>query len=121
MTCKETEKRIPAFLADELDTEELEEVLSHVDGCASCREELTIQFLVSTGIKRLEEGDTFHLGRELAGVLSERRGSIRRVRRQSVCSTKATSSLRAKEYIELKDGFEVPAGAQIYLEAGAYN
>ena len=39
--------------------------LNHVDGCSSCLEELRIQFLVTTGMQRLENGDTFDLNREL--------------------------------------------------------
>ena len=38
MTCKETEKLIPAFLQDELDTEELREFMEHIEECGECRE-----------------------------------------------------------------------------------
>ena len=36
-----------------------------MDGCSFCLEELSIQFLVTTGMQRLENGDTFDLNREL--------------------------------------------------------
>ena len=64
MTCKETEKLIPAFLQDELDTEELREFMEHIEECGECREELTIPFLVTEGMARLEEGNVFALQNE---------------------------------------------------------
>ena len=79
--CKEIEKTIPAFMAGDLDCEELSAFLAHVEHCSSCREELTIQFLVERGMKRLEEGDTFHLARELDTVLSARKRELVNYRR----------------------------------------
>ena len=46
MNCKETEKKIPSFLHDELDGSKLEEFIDHVESCPECKEELSIQFLV---------------------------------------------------------------------------
>ena len=74
--CKEIEKKIPAFMANELDNRELKSFLRHVEHCSSCREELTIQFLVNTGMKRLEEGDTFNLASELDTVLAARKRDL---------------------------------------------
>ena len=71
MTCKETEKLIPAFLQDELDTEELREFMEHIEECGECREELTIQFLVTEGMARLEEGNVFDLQNELRYCMEE--------------------------------------------------
>ncbi len=65
MKCKEAEKMISPFLEDDLDTEELHEFMEHVDECEECREELTIQFLVSEGMARLETGNVFDLQSEL--------------------------------------------------------
>ena len=59
MDCKETERRISRFLANDL------QFIEHVESCESCKEELTIQYLSSEGIARLEEGKTFDLDREL--------------------------------------------------------
>lgn len=63
--CKQTEKLIPLFIRDELDNRTEKQFLAHVDNCNSCLEELSIQFLVTTGMQRLENGDTFDLNREL--------------------------------------------------------
>ena len=48
LDCKQTEKLIPQFLKDELDNRTEKKFLNHVDGCSSCLEELSIQFLVTT-------------------------------------------------------------------------
>lgn len=65
MDCKETEKKIPSFLQDELDGSMLEEFVEHVEHCPECKEELSIQFLVAEGLERLEEGNNFNLQEEL--------------------------------------------------------
>lgn len=65
MTCKEAEKMIPSFLADELDTDDLREFMEHMDKCKECKEELSIQFLVLEGMSRLETGNVFDLQNEL--------------------------------------------------------
>ena len=65
LTCKQAEKLISSFLQDEMDNRTKKRFLAHVEGCGSCLEELSIQFLVTTGMQRLEQGDTFDLNREL--------------------------------------------------------
>ena len=65
MDCKECEKQIPAFIADELDDKELKRFLAHVEHCTECEEELTIQILVEEGISRLEDGRAFDLKEEI--------------------------------------------------------
>ena len=62
MDCKETEKKIPSFLQDELDGSRLEEFIAHVENCAECKEELSIQFLVAEGLERLEQGAEHRIG-----------------------------------------------------------
>lgn len=66
MECKQIEKWIPQFLSDELYMEELRQFLEHIESCEECREELTIEFLVSEGLVRLEAGAVFDLQKELA-------------------------------------------------------
>ena len=69
MNCKEVDKFIPLFLSDDLSNLELTDFLNHIDKCPECKEELTIQFLVSEGMQRLEDGDTFNLREELDGII----------------------------------------------------
>ena len=61
MNCKRVEKEIPAFLNNELDISTLKDFLKHIEGCADCREELSIQFLVTEGMIALEAGDSYDL------------------------------------------------------------
>ncbi|NBJ91605.1 zf-HC2 domain-containing protein [Parablautia muri] len=78
MVCKEIENMIPAFLADDLDTEDLRDFMEHVDNCEECMEELSIQFLVLEGLARLEAGNVFDLQNELKVRLEEAAHSLKR-------------------------------------------
>ena len=71
MDCKDFQKLIPGFLGDELDNYYLESFLGHIDSCKNCKEELTIQFLIDTGIQRLEDGSTFNLTSELKSTIND--------------------------------------------------
>lgn len=77
MDCKEFEKKIPAFVANALDYRELKRFLAHVESCAECREELTIQVLISEGMARLEEGSAFDLQKELKRRMQESEKRVR--------------------------------------------
>ncbi len=71
MDCKETQRMITGFLNDELEIRSLERFLNHIEECKSCREELTIQFLVEVGTKRLEDGTNFNLSEELDRMMKD--------------------------------------------------
>ena len=71
--CKNTEKYIPYFLEDDLDSDDLRYFLRHIETCEECREELTIAFLVKEGLIRLEEGNVFDLNKELSLKMDEAR------------------------------------------------
>lgn len=81
MDCKEFERLIPDFISDKLDYQSLKRFNSHMGYCENCREELTIQFLVTEGVQRLEDGSAFDLQGELRGHLEE---SYKRVRRHDI-------------------------------------
>ncbi len=70
MDCKTAEKLIPDFIKGEMETRAAKEFLKHVGECASCKEELSIQFLVKVGMERLEEGEAFNLNKELQARLA---------------------------------------------------
>lgn len=84
--CLQVTKMIPAFIADELSYEELEQFMEHIEECESCREELSIQFLVEVGLNSLEAGNTFDLQQELNIALEEveKRVQVYRFFRQTV-------------------------------------
>ena len=69
MDCKECEKKIPSFLREGLRGADIVRFKEHIDGCASCKEELTIEYLASEGIAHLESGTSFHLEQELVGYM----------------------------------------------------
>lgn len=77
MDCKEFEKKIPAFVANNLEYKDLKKFLKHAENCEECREELTIQVLVSEGMARLEEGSAFDLQQELKHRMEEAGRGIR--------------------------------------------
>lgn len=77
MDCKEFEKLIPDFIHRKLDYPALKRFSEHMDTCENCKEELVIQFLVTEGIQRLEEGRAFDLQSELEQRLEEARRSLR--------------------------------------------
>ena len=55
---------------DDLTTEELREFMEHIENCTDCKEELTIEFLVSEGLVRLENGAVFDLQKELSECIA---------------------------------------------------
>ncbi len=77
MDCKETNKMIPAFLNKELNGKEMIKFMEHIATCPECKEELTIQFLVSEGMASLEDGSTFDLQKELDKQLEDARRKMR--------------------------------------------
>lgn len=78
MTCKDFEKQIPSFLNRKMDYPTMKEFQAHLDTCESCKEELTISFLVVDGLQRLEEGDAFDLQKELNLRLKETKRQLNR-------------------------------------------
>lgn len=77
MNCKEAEKTIPSFLNDELDGDDLADFLEHIEECSECKEELSIQFLVSEGLEQLEQGNNFNLQEALVETLDSADDRIR--------------------------------------------
>ncbi len=62
-------KLIPDFIKGEMENQAAKQFLEHVKKCPSCKEELSIQFLVTVGMERLEDGDAFNLNDELSARL----------------------------------------------------
>lgn len=77
MECLEVQHRMAAFIENELDERDMEEFVIHIEGCESCWEELAIQYLVSEGMRRLEDGSAFDLNRELQEKLQQ---TLKRIR-----------------------------------------
>ncbi|MBQ7766913.1 MAG: zf-HC2 domain-containing protein [Lachnospiraceae bacterium] len=65
MECKEVQKNIHSFIDDQLDSKESLAFIEHIKKCPNCKEELSIEFLVVTGLQRLDDAEAFDLQREL--------------------------------------------------------
>lgn len=81
MECIECEKLIPVYLHNELSEKDIERFIDHMNECKSCKEELTIQFLIFEGIHRLEAGDTMNVEGELTEKLNFSMKKLERRRR----------------------------------------
>lgn len=69
VTCKEAERMVTPYIKDELDGDELEAFLAHLENCPSCQEELEIYFMVDVGLKQLDkDSGTF----DIIGALQRR-------------------------------------------------
>lgn len=79
--CKTIEREIESFFDDDLDTDELDAFLVHIDSCKDCREELTIRLLIRIGLKRLEDGRNFNLGDEFGRLMKTARSRLVRRKR----------------------------------------
>lgn len=77
MNCKIVEKNIAAFLSEELEGKDLKCFVDHIETCPECKEELTIQFLVTAGMEYLEEGNTFDLKSELEDKMDLAKSKIK--------------------------------------------
>ena len=65
MTCNECKKHIKDFLDDSLNYRHTVDFIEHVRSCEDCMEELSIEYLVSEGLKRLDTATSFDLDTEL--------------------------------------------------------
>lgn len=59
--CKKAERMIPQFLADSVDDKVLSGLLAHYSSCPQCKEELTIEFMISDGLSQIDETGNFSL------------------------------------------------------------
>ena len=78
MDCKETQHCIQLFLKDELDDGAAQNFVEHVRSCNECMEELTIEYLLSEGMSRLENADDIDVQKELEEMLNRTMARVRR-------------------------------------------
>ena len=65
MECKEVQKNIHNFINNKLDSKDCLAFIEHIQKCPNCKEELSIEFLVVTGLQRLDDAEAFDLQKEL--------------------------------------------------------
>ncbi len=64
-SCKDVEDLLQPYLENKLNIEETELLLNHISTCSECGDELEIRYLLMEGLKRLENGETLDLKKEL--------------------------------------------------------
>ena len=57
MDCKTCVRRITPYIQHELSDEETEDFLVHIHSCASCREELEINYMILEGLRVLDSDE----------------------------------------------------------------
>ncbi len=87
MNCKDFEQMIPLYLHNELRGKELETFIKHLVSCDSCKEELTIQYLITEGMHRLEDGNTLDVEKELSEKLGQSIHYLKVKKRLHIIST----------------------------------
>ena len=60
MDCRQAEKLVVPYIKDELNMDELDDFLEHVEYCDNCMEELEIHYMVDVGLRKLDEDDTVY-------------------------------------------------------------
>lgn len=65
MLCPECVKKIKPFIEHKLDATDTLAFVHHTNECAECKEELSIEFLVVHGLRKLDSAEAFDLQREL--------------------------------------------------------
>lgn len=78
MDCKETQRCIQIFLKDELEDDIAQKFVEHVRSCNECMEELTIEYLLSEGMSRLENADDIDVQKELEDMLNRTMARVKR-------------------------------------------
>lgn len=75
--CKDVNSKMSSFIKKDLQGLELKRFMAHADVCEECKEELSIQFLISEGLKQLEKDDNyFNLQKRLEDRLTQCRREI---------------------------------------------
>ena len=96
MDCKEFEKMIPAFVANNIEYKELKQFMEHAEKCPDCTEELTIQVLISEGMVHLEDGGNFDLQSEMRWRLEDAERGIRMHKMlRNICITTVLTAILA--------------------------
>lgn len=69
MTCEEVQKNIPKFIDTRMDSKDSLAFIRHIEHCDACMEELSVEYLVVVGVKRLDSASAFNLNQELEELM----------------------------------------------------
>ena len=79
-TCRDYRAMITPFLRGETGYEKNGELLSHIEQCEACYDELRTTYMVMEGLKRLESGQGFNLGDDFGQMLDEAKSDYENIR-----------------------------------------
>ncbi len=82
LTCEDVQKDIPDFINDKLDSRDTLAFISHIRECKTCMEELSVEYLVLVGVKRLDSASAFNLNDELEDLMI--RNEYRAIRKRNL-------------------------------------
>lgn len=86
MTCREAESMVMPYINYQLDTDEMEDFLKHVESCDECMEELEIYFTVDAGIRQLDnETGIYNIKGEMKNTIAASWKQIQARRRLQIC------------------------------------
>lgn len=77
MDCKDFQDLIPLFLENKINKRQAQSFFEHMNECDECKEEVRIQYLISEGMLRLEEGKGFDLNKELDKKIEDTQKAIK--------------------------------------------
>lgn len=81
LTCKEAERKLPKYLNENISDEDALELIEHIENCPECKEELTIQHMVSVGLNNLDEIIDLNVDYELG---KRKREAVRRIHKKDI-------------------------------------
>lgn len=87
MTCQEALQQITEYLQGNLTSKEEVEVISHVESCESCFEELELNYIMQVGLDKLDEeqSSSMDFTAMLQDYLDQSRNRYKREKRMLTC------------------------------------
>lgn len=71
MDCKRIQSMIIPYIRDELNNEELELFLDHINSCKECREELEIYYIIEVGLNADKNTENLNIQKSLVEKIRE--------------------------------------------------
>ena len=82
--CEEVQKNIPTFIAGNMESKDTLAFIRHIRSCKACMEELSVEYLVLVGVKRLDSASAFNLNDELEDLMLRNEKKARRRKNISI-------------------------------------
>lgn len=84
--CVFVQQNIDDFIAKNMESQETLAFIDHIKSCDECKEELSIKFLVSEGLIKIDKAESFNLNAELRNLIdSNRDKATRKIQMSRFC------------------------------------